>query len=110
MPGQEDDEYVFDDHPHGMEIQEGNNQIEEAAELRRVPTIPQSGTPNRENAWPSVNCSDDWIRGDEPEEQWEQCPMDIPERMGAVAAEGIYSRMITDSKTRMRPATEASVV
>ena len=66
-----------------MEIQEGNNHIEKTAELRRVPTTPQSGIPNREKAWPSVNCSDDWLWGNEPEEQWEQCPMDIPERMGA---------------------------
>ena len=39
--------------------------------------------PNRANTWPSSNCSDDWIWSGEPEEQWEQCPIDILERVGA---------------------------
>ena len=69
-----------------MEVQEGNKQAEKAVdpELRRVPTTQLSSTMNRGNTWPSSTCSDDWIWSDEPEEeQWEQCPIDIPERMGA---------------------------
>ena len=66
-----------------MESQEGNEQSGETTdtEFRRVPPTQLPITPNRGNAWPSSNCSDDWIWSGEPEEQWEQCPIDIPERM-----------------------------
>ena len=86
LTGQDNDEYIFDDIPLGMEVQEGSDQAEEAVgpEPRRVPLTQPSSIPNRVNAWPSSTCSDDWIWSDEPEEeQWEQCPIDIPERMGA---------------------------
>jgi hypothetical protein len=86
LPGQEDDdEYIFDDSPLGMKVQEGNDQAEEAIdlELRRVPPTQSSSILNRDNAWLSSNCSDDWIWSGEPDEQWEQCPIDMPERMGA---------------------------
>ncbi len=63
--GKDDDDYIYDDLPPEMEVQEGNEQAGETMDT-----------------WPSSNCSDDWIWSDEPEEQWEQCPIDIPQRMG----------------------------
>ena len=65
-----------------MEVQEGNDQAEEAAdpEPRRVPPAQPSSTPNRDLI---STCSDDWIWSGEQEDQWEQCPIDIPVRMGA---------------------------
>jgi hypothetical protein len=65
-----------------MEVQEGNNQAEEAVdpEPRRVLSAQPSSTPNRDM---TSTCSDDWTWSGEPEDQWEQCPIDIPVRMGA---------------------------
>ncbi len=79
LAGQDDDDLPFE-----MEVQEGNEQVGETTntELRRVSPTQLPNTPNRGNAWPCSNCSDDWIWSGEPEEQLEQCPVDIPERMG----------------------------
>ena len=88
---QDDDEYIYDDIPFEMEVEEGNKQAEKTTdtELRRVPLTQLPSTPNRGNAWwPSSKCSDDWIWSGEPEEQWEQCPIDIPERMGEEMCRG----------------------
>jgi hypothetical protein len=84
----DDDEYIYDDVPIGMEAQEGNDQMEEpiGPEPRRVPLAQPSNTLYRANTWPSSNCSDDWIWNDDSEEKWEQCPIDIPEHVGVEMA------------------------
>ncbi len=81
-PGQDEDEYIYNDLPFQMEVQEGNNQAEEAVdpEPKRVPLAQPSSIPSRDTM---STCSDDWIWSGEPEDQWEQCPIDIPVRMGA---------------------------
>ena len=81
-PGQDEDEYIYKDLPFQMEVQEGNNQAEEAVDLepRRVPSAQPSSTLNRDLM---STCSDDWIWSGEPEDQLEQCPIEISVRMGA---------------------------
>jgi hypothetical protein len=95
----DDDDYVYDDHPFEMESQEGNEQSGETTdtELRRVPPTQLPITTNRGNAWPSSNCSDDWIWSGEPDEQWEQCPIDIPEHMGEEMCRGQGYTFASDS-------------
>ena len=80
-PGQDEDEYIYDDLPFQMEVQEGSNQAEEEVdpEPRRVPPAQPSSTLNRDSA---STCSDDWIWSGDPEDQWEQCPIDVPVHMG----------------------------
>ncbi len=59
----DDDEYIYDDVPIGIEAQEGNDQTKDeiGSEPRRVPLVQPSSTLHRVNTWLSSNCSDDWI-------------------------------------------------
>jgi hypothetical protein len=94
-----------------MEFQDGNEQSKETTdtELRRVPPTQLPITPNCGNAWPSSKYSDDWIWSGEPEEQLEQCPIDITERK-YLAARNIHSRAIgIDDESEPHPSPSISV-